>query len=59
MGVLSFLAAGDEDSFKGDKFRKLRHLDDALQERCKEAWDVERVFVVDERRVKLHSKWCA
>ena len=43
----------------GDKLAKLRDIDTLLLKRCREAWQIEQHFTVDESRVKLSSKFCS
>ena len=55
---LSFMVVGDT-THAGDKLAKLRYIDTLLLKRCREAWQIEQHFTVDESRVKLSSKFCS
>ena len=54
---LSFAVVGDM-THAGDKLAKLREIDTLLLKRCREAWNIEQHFTMDESRVKLSSKCC-
>ena len=57
MSMLSFMEVGD-NAYPTDKLRKMRKVNEALRAKAMAAWDIEPLFVVDEARVKLSSKYC-
>jgi hypothetical protein len=54
---LSFMKR-DDDKYAGDKLRKMREIDTLIGLRARAAWVMERIYVIDEARVKLHSAFC-